>query len=543
EHGTGLRVPAGWRTVTRPDGAVVVAMDMRFSGNTTPGDIDRYGRYGDEPLTTMVVVRPGSSAVEWIQRKDNPNPTPRSDRMWNDASFPLPVIPKTVTEIDKKTKEPVPKQVQDTDAVDKVFSFLFPARWVVDHGPTQVHTSPHWSAPTNWNISHFAVDAPYRFAGGWYQAENLNRLRINDTEPGKGPGVKLWTAPGPDMFEVWGGEGWVFEYPGDLQPAWKPTAFSHRFWIAQGIGQADIANDLVAAGVEGTAFTLVASRTGTAVVRDGTGAEVARGPIGPHTVLAGAFDGKRLVVSLDGAPALDQGFPLDRPVPAKDIPVPAEHQRMFERLKADAAPGGDRFYERQCYGRNQGQPGIVNAMEQFAKHTVKNGQTGSLATVAFRLGELEHAERLAKLADDGEGDLVLALIALEQGRAPDFGRAGWQADVLRALVARKAGDTAKAVALVKGYLAKVPDAWYPRLFLAAWSTDTALAKALADENPASPEAQLVLQLLSQPAELDQTLRGRPEAIAELAVFRDQVERGIWRPVPRYPQERLSTKGW
>jgi hypothetical protein len=543
EHGLGLSQPAGWRTVVRPDGSAVVAMDLRFTANASPGDLDRYGRYGDEALGVQVILRPGSTLVEWVQRKDNNNATPRSDRMWNDASFPLPVIHKEVEHTDKKTGEKSMRKVQDTAAVDRVFAFLYPARWVVNHGPTAVHASPHWSAPTNWDVSHFAIDAPYRFAGGWYANDNLNRLRINDTEAGRGPGVKLWTAPGPDFFELWGGESWVFEYPGELQAAWRPTSFSHRFWIAQGIGQADIANDHVAVGVEGTAFRMVASRDAQAVVVDATGATVASGPVGPHTVLTGSFDGKRLAVQLDGAGVLDQAFPLDRPVSAKDEAVPAPIQAMFEKLKTGAAPSGPAFFEKQCYGRNQGQPGIVNAMDAIPKHTVKGPETASLARVAYRLGELEHAERLARLAGGPEGDFVLGLIQAERGEATDFGSAGVEAAYLRALQALRRGDQAKAIELATAHVAAVPDAWYPRLALAAWKRDAAAARTLADEHPASPEAQWVLQHLGQPAEVDQALRGRADAAEHLAVFRDQVERGIYRHVPRYPLELLRKRGW
>lgn len=543
EHGLALDAPAGWRTVQRPDGALTIAMDLRFTANRTPGDIDRYGRYGDETLTTMVTLRPGSTVVEWTQRKDNNNATPRSDRFWNDAGFPVPVVTKTVTARDPKSGQEVVKQVPDTDAVDRVFAFLYPCRWVVDHGPSTVHTSPHWSSPTNWNVSHFAIDAPFRFAGAWYAGEDLNRLRINDPRPGRGPGVKLWNAPGRPMFELWGGEGWVFEYPGELKPAHQPTGFSHQFWIARGIGRAAIANETVAAGVDGTAFKLTASRDGQAVVADASGAVVAAGPVGPYTVLAGTFDGKRLMVKLDQVAVLDQTFPLDRPVPAKETPVEPAAQAMFEKLKAGFDPGADAFYERQTYGRNQGQPGIVNAMEQFAKHTTAGPQTASLARVAYRLGELAQAERLARLAGGPEGDLVLGLLAVEAGGDSDFGTAGWEADYLRALGARKAGDTAKAIALARAYIDRVPDAWYPRLALAAWTGDAAMARRLADENPASPEAQLVLQMLGQPDELDLTLRGRGDAAEHLAVFRAQIEQGVYRPLTRFPLDILRAKGW
>jgi hypothetical protein len=544
EHGLGLRIPAGYRTITAPDGSATVAMDMRFTDQNTARELTRYGRYGDEALTILVSLHPGSTLVEWTQRKDNNNATGRSDRMWNDCTYPAPVVKKTVTEKDKQGNE-VTKEVADVEAMDKLIEFIYPARWVVDHGPNNVHTSPHWAALKNWGVSHFAIDAPYGFAGGYYTDGDLNRIRINDPRPGFGPGCKLYTAPGSEFFELWGGESWVFEYPGELLPAYKPSTYTHRYWMAQGIGKVSYANAEVAVGVEGTNFHMVASHEAQAEVTDDTGKVVAKGAIGPHQVLQGTFTGKQLAVKLDGKAVMDQTFPLDRPIPAKDTPVEPKAQALFDKLKAGVSTEHPTFYERGCYARNEGQPGLVNAWENFAKVTdAKNpARTASLARVAYRLGELEQAERLAKLVGGPEGDYVLGLVALERGQATDFGSAGWEADYLRALNARKANDLPKAITLVKSYLAHVPDAWYPRLALARWSNDVAAAEALANENPAAPEAQLLLKLMGKPNELDKTIAQRDEVQKHLLIFSAQIERGEYQPLPRFPVDIIRKKGW
>lgn len=543
EHGLSLKVPAGHRTVKHADGSVTVAMDMRFTNYIQPRDIGRYGHYGDEALTTMVTVRPGTTVVEWTQRKDNNNATPRSDRMWSDASFPVPLVKKTVTVKDKNGNETT-REVGDTEAMDKLIEFLYPARWVVDHGPKNVHTSPHWTAPKNWDISHFAIST-YGFAGGYYIKDDINRLRIHTTEAGKGPGAKIWTSPGVDMFEIWGGESWVFEYPGELLPAYQPSSFTHKFWIVQGIGKVSYANEHAAVSVDGTKFKLLTSRAGNVVVTDDTGKQVATGSAGPHTPLGGEFSGKTLTVSLNGQVVLTQNFPLDRPVPAKETPVDPAAKAMFDKLAAGVSTNHPTFYERQTYGRNEGQPGLVNAMETFAKITDNSNpeRTASLARVAYRLGEFEHAERLAKLVGGAEGDFVLGLLALEAGKETDFGKAGWEADYLRALAAKKSGNTKTAIALAQSYIKQVPLAWYPRLAVARWSNDVDAATKLAAENPASPEAQLVLKLLNQPSELDAALANREEAKKHLAIFEAQIERGQYQPLPRYPVELLRKKGW
>lgn len=542
EHGTGLQSPAGYRIVEREDGSITVAMDLRFTQYKTAADIDRYGRYGDEALGIMVTIRPGSSVVEWTQRKDNNNATPRSNRMWNDTSYPLPVI-KTKQMVKQKDGTEVEKEVADLEATDKLVEFIFPARWVVDHGPTQVHTSPHWSAPRNWNVSHFAVDAPYGFAGGYYPTEReggVNRIRINDTRPGHGPGAKIWTAPGPDMFEIWGGESWVFEYPGELLPAYAASAFTHKFWTPMGIGRVSYANADVAVGVDGDSFKLVASRHARATVFDERG-QLSQRDVGPHRMLEGKFSGKQLIVKLNDVEVMNQTFPLDRPVPAKETPIDPAAQARFDKLKEGVNPSHPTFFERSCYGRNQGQPGIINATGAFKSAAGAGERTASLARVAYRLGDLDEAKRLAELAGGAGADYVLGLIAMERGEATDFGKAGVEADYLRALQAKKAGDQNKAIELAKKYTASVPDAWYPRLAIAYWTQDASLAKSLADENPASLEAQWVLSKLSLPAQLEQTLGGRDETRIHVEIFADQLEKGIYRPVPRFPLELLKPK--
>lgn len=552
EHGLHLEQPAGWRVVTGADGSVTVAMDLRFTQFQEPRDSLRYGRYGDESLAIAVTIAPGSSAIRWWQRKDNPNPLPRGDRFWNDAAFPCPVITRPAMVRDKKTGQEVEKQVPDQAALEAAVRFIFPARWVVDHGPSQVHTSPHWSAPLNWNVSHFSIDAPYGFSGGWYPGERINRLRINDTAPGRGPATKLWNSPGAAMFEIWGGEGIVFEKPGALQPAWKPVAFSHRFWIAQGIGEVDWADDDLALAIEDDGVGIVASRPLSITVDDGAGRALGAGPVGPHTVLT-VPPAQRVRVRAGERVLLDRAFPLDRPVPAKETPVPAEIQAAFAALVAP----DPQYLEKQCVARNEGQPGLTDAIgvakglladpaaaaanldKMFGLNGVgafvgKPELALSLARACQRLGQLDLAAQLCARAPGPEADLVLGLIALERGEATDFGAAGIEADPLRALARIRAGDRPGAVALVDRHLARVPDAWYPRLWRALWTQDAAAAGALAAENPASPEAQFVLKELGRPNDFDRLVAGNPHADVHCALFAAQALRGEWKPLPRYP---------
>ena len=336
EHGLHLKIPAGWRVVQRPDGSATVAMDLRFTEYRTAADVQRYGRYGDEALSLQVTLRPGSTVVEWRQRKENNNPTGRGDRLWNDTTYPVPVVKTTVLNKDRQGKD-VAREVPDTAAMDKLVEFLYPCRWVVDHGPKNVHTSPHWSNLGNWGVSHFGIDAPFGFVGVFYPPEDLNRLKIHDTLARQGPSAKLYTNPGSPFCEHWGGEGWVFEYPGELIEAWRPNGFTHRFWNARGIGKAAIANEHVAVGVDGGTFRVVASHMARVMVEDETDVQVPDAAIGPATVVGGTFSGKRLIVSLDGTMVLDQTFPLDRPVPAKETPR-SEERRVGKECRSRWSP-------------------------------------------------------------------------------------------------------------------------------------------------------------------------------------------------------------
>jgi hypothetical protein len=408
-----------------------------------------------------------------------------------------------------------------------------------------VHAVPHWSAPDHWNVSCFALEAPYGFAGQYDVARRVNRLRINDTDPAKGAAAKIYTC-WSDIMEIWGGHGVVFEKAETWRPAYAPVEFTHRFYLAQGIGEVSYANDDVAVAVDGAAFEMVATRDGRARITDGTGADVAAGPVGPHAVLKGTFDGTRLVAEMGGRTVMDRTFPLPRPETsqqtvlsaanlAADAKVPTDIRERFARLVAP----DPLLFEKETVARNEGALCILDAVGVAAK-VVENknpAETLSLARVMFRLGKLDEAVRLAKLAPSPEADLVLGLVAWERGEAVDFGSAGWEANYLHALRAIQKGDKPAAVRFLDGYLAQVPTAWRPRLAKAYWTGDEAAANALAEENPGSPEAQLVLKLLGLAHELDALLANNPSADLHVALFEAELTRGHWKPLPRFEASR------
>lgn len=512
EHGTHLEQPAGYRIVKHDDGAVTVAMDMRFTQYTGRAENGRYGRFCDEALNIMVTLKPGSTVVYWRQRKENPNPLPRAERMWNDVFHPVARPTKTVQETDKKTGQIVEKTVEDRDQMKKLTRFIYPARWVSDHGPTTIHTSPHWTNPDNWDVSHFAIDAPYYFVGTYDVPNRVSRLRINDEQ---GPAAKLYTCFWADFCEHWGGVGYVFEKPGKLRPAYEPVEFTHRFWIAQGMGEVSYANDDVAVSVDGANFELAASRNMDVRVTDGSGKAVARGPVGPHTILRGQFDGTKLAVAEGEKVLMSQTFPLDRPVPGKDTQVPPEVRARFNAILASVNLEGE------TVARNEGTQGALMGIATNPR-------------IAYRFGQFDQAMKLLTNDRSPDADYLRGLMRWEQGLPVDFGTAGWQADYMRALLAVRIGDKQRAIERVDGYLKNVPNAWYPRLARAYWRGDKAAARTLADENPGSPEAQLVLKLLGEEHELDALLENNPQADTHVANFEGQITKGTWSHLPRYP---------
>ena len=431
---------------------------------------------------------------------------------------------------DKKTKQMVEAEVADEEAMKKLTEFIYPARWVVDHGPSTVHTSPHWTCLDNWNVSHFAV-APLGFHGGFYPKDRVNRLRIHDTDFSKGPGAKLYSCFWAPMFELWGGQGLVFEHPGQLEPGGKPIVFDHRFYMTHGMGRVSFANDDAAVSVEDKTFQLAGPRTREVVVTDGTGKEVGKGTMGPHNVLSGSFDGKHLKVIEGDRVLLDQSFPIEMPAPDEKTRIPGDIQNLFGELRkfVPSRP------ELECHMNHVGAPTCRSAPGAAKKITDGSNPAYvlSIARTCYRLGHLDEALRLAKLCPGPEADFIMGLVAWELGTPTDFGKAGPEADYLRALQAIQQGDRKGAARMARKHVGQVPSAWFPRLALAYWGGDKDAARGLAEENPASPEAQLVLKLLGEPHELDALLKNNSEAKKHVEDFKKQITKGEWKHPTRY----------
>ena len=249
---------------------------------------------------------------------------------WNLASFPQERIGEEV-QIERKGKIRTRFQ-SDEKAMRAATTILFPANWVVDHGPTTVHTSPHWSNLENWRVSHFAIEMAAPFVGAWYPKENISRLRI-DEQGQERIAAKLYSDYWCTMVEHWGGIGDVFEHPGRLQPGHDPVEFTQGYWIAQNLsGPVSWADNNIALYIKGEIIE-VQSRSYQADIIDASGKTIATGAIGPHSKLSASGDSSRVIIRLDGEIVLDQVFPL-QPIPAKDTTVPDHIQDTFQFLTA-----------------------------------------------------------------------------------------------------------------------------------------------------------------------------------------------------------------
>jgi hypothetical protein len=534
EHGARLRQPAGYRVVHNAAGSVTVAMDQRFTQHRLPRDRQRYGRFTEESLNVMVTVFPDSSVVEYRMRKENPTPLPRSSRLWNCATlnFDAPMTEETVT--DKKSGEVTTRRVADRDAVRARYKILYPARWVTDHGPTQVHTSPHWSNPSNWDVSHFAIDAPYGLMGVFDAKRSVSFLRFND--PATSPAAKLYSAfwgigPKKLIVELWGGKGLVFESPDELFPPYAPVEAVNQFAIAQGLGEVTHANAEIAVSAGDGFMDLLAFRPGILSVTYPGG--TMEGPSDPRRALRVPVGEGELRVSRDGKAIYRQTFPLERPLPAKETPVPEGIQQTFEALRDMASKHPLRF-EREQVMHNEGAATAFTVLSQ--PDPSDPAVAASFARTAYRLGDFAKAGHWAGLADSAEGDVVLALLAMEEGQPLVFGRAGPEMGYARALLALRDGKAEDALRHVDAFLAVNPRAFRPRLARALWARDQEAAKALAAENPGSPEAQLVLERLGvdgAATEKEKLLANNPGAREQVEDFLVEVTTGAFKPLQRY----------
>jgi tetratricopeptide (TPR) repeat protein len=238
---------------------------------------------------------------------------------------------------------------------------------------------------------------------------------------------------------------------------------------------------------------------------------------------------------------------------------------LYEREKAAADPSKRKDYiELQEHSNHRGHPIAMSAGGAASRLLKSNSRDvlalSSAANACYRIGEFAKATELADrvLGIDAANEHafhVKGMIALEQGNRDDartlLAKAGIQAHYIRALLALQQGDTKQAITLLEEMTKARPQAYRPRLLLAYLHARNGrsaemlkAAQALADENPAYPEAFEVLSRVAsfagdkvaseKAAQVrDELLRNNPDAERQLNLFRAEMDGGRWVFVGRY----------
>jgi hypothetical protein len=468
EHGMRVDRPAGWRVVHGADGAVTVALHMRFTANQAARDATRYGAYGDRPASLWLTLRPGEARYHVRMRLDNLSPLRRSARLW----------------------AAILAQAEAYDA-DHV---LFPAGVIVPHGAQLAHLfRAAGGTPTFRGVSHFALFPEHRFCGLTDRSHGVCSLIIPD--PGQ-PGMKLYTPDAPGGFcEFWIGSVPTFETQGGFLPGFEPVEIGWTGWLAAGVGQPVFANADLALAADGSCTGPV-ERTITLSSSDGR--ERARGAIGPGRRLQLPRLAGALTVRDAGSGAV-----------LAAVTLPLTYADTRDRLGEISGLGGSELLELEETANHKQAPSAAEAgtVADWLDAALAAGRPAdprllaSVARTCYRFGRRAQAVRLAAAAAAADPDqrpaaaLLTAMDALEDGRPADLSGTGLDGDYLAALLAVRGGDRAAALACLDRLIAARPRVWLPRL-LAAWlRQDRAAADRLADEHPASPEAQVVRHLL------------------------------------------------
>ncbi len=351
EHGRHMDEGAGWRIVERPDGSVVVAMDMRFRQHT--GEVQRYGRFSLLRQATEVTLRPETAMVEYTSRVENDLPIRHGFRLWSVAHL---------------------ARVAGAE-------LLWPVGSVTDHGAPAMHTWPTWdgvdhSVLGTWGTSSFSLDLAGNWAGLYYPQAGVNHLLLRPRY--SVPGLKLYAGRlKPDkagrwdtMIEIWCGSNRIFEHPGHYLPPFGTYEMPIKVALVGGIGKVAWADERFAVGFEpgqGARGAVLRIKAYTrmprvwAAVRSPSGTVRKDGPVGPETVL-------ELEAADAAGPVTLFLFDADQTELAKaeiPVPIPPTPDTLFKTLKAEMEHTWV-FKELSDWPREHA-PNLAAANQEFAK--------------------------------------------------------------------------------------------------------------------------------------------------------------------------------
>lgn len=503
EHGMRTLQPASWCVRRGADGSVTVALWMEFSRHTDPWEVRSYGRYSTMLLSQLITLRPAEGSFTVTYRVVNPSPYRQGLQCWNDVFFPRNHTASGAIQ----AGEPPPEA--------STSELIFPAAYVSHHAgkdfrrfrPEMAHLARYNYLP---HISIFSWAIPYGFAGLWYPAPRINRLRIFD--PNVAPGTKVFLngegayVPGTtfshtyNFVEIWGGFDNIFEGAEHWIAPGQARSFTHRFTLIEGIGKVHYANDDVAVHVRPTGdkprAEAVTLRNVTDLRAAWNGKSLGRprrcGPDRPARFdLPGGAESGRLVLRAAGRVILDRPFPL--PIPDDE----SQHTRIRAALHRGIPESAER----------QNPRGHLWAMHRHPAGSAGRGRT------LLRAGQLQRARAelgaaLAANADDGEAWHLLGAILLEQDQIDDArfaldralaARTPYRpAALFRAIVALGDKDLSLAGRLLSDLIAADEHQWEAKLLKIWIQTSTDPARAYKDalrleaEDPADPRAKWVL---------------------------------------------------
>ena len=534
--------------------------NMRFCHHQGPKKIERYGRFAERSLSEFVTLRPGEASFEFRGRVDNPTPLRRSYRLWDRYLLPC--------NDDTRFIMPVSHGIEHS----ALWIQPWPKREVVDPTSQQKVMADFsirktWTAYGRQPTQYFGLWSDYGFMGAWYPDERINRLRIHD--PVKDPGMKTYCAGG--ILEPWGGTTVVFEDPGGFVEGFVPCELAHVYCLVAGIGEISYADRNVAvcfdpkepASVQVATPRTLGAMTVEALDGDKTAAQET-GMLSPGKVLRMNVPGglSRVAVRVRPADAMDPARTWQTPL----LPVEIKDKSdRYETTKAacDARKRVD-YIELQEHSNHRGHPTATWATSA-ASGLLKSDSKDllaltSAANACYRIGEFAKATELADraLGIDAANEHafhVKGMIALEQAKTEDarnlLTKAGIQAHYVRAMLSLQKGDTKEAIALLEEMVKVRPQVYRPRLVLAYMHARNGksvamlnAAQALADENPAYPEAFEVLSRVASLADdktradqavqaRDELLRNNPDAERQVNLFRAEMDNGKWVFVGRY----------
>ncbi len=508
EHGMYVRQSAGYRIVKGAGGEVTVAMNCRFTHFQHKREMGRYGHYSQRPLSVWVTLKPDEARYRLTTRLENPNPLRRAERIWTNH----------LMHVDEYSGEQI----------------IYPAGYIMPHNGGWAKPFYAEGGRRGWRgVSWFALYPEWGFCGVYAPKDDFNSLITKD--PQACPGMKLYTRNDEGGFlELWTGSTTLFEYPGDFRPPYVPVQYAQSYYGVSGAGRVVFANEHVAVGHDGKRYTLTAPQPARARVEvHPTGKLLGEGPVGP---------GKNPVTFELPKEGTEVRVKLNAEQRARvRLPLTFTDEVLKRHAKVNSL-GGKFRVELEENTNHVGAPTVRHAVRQAKGLLATDGKVDiqrviSTANACYRLGRFDLVDKLLVLAGDApDADYLRGLVAWERGKKVDFGDAGLESYYHRALLAIRDGETEAAVEWLDKLIDKRPAVYRPRLLRACLTKNAKAANALAGENPASPEAQLVRELLDlrdAAGEKEKLLRHNPGAAEQVEAFREELTKGEWQHVRRY----------